>query len=70
VESGQRAIVIDTAHQLKATSGSVGATQVSKRSAELEKDARTSAPGTWEAQRLAVVDAFALVEAELRRRIG
>jgi HPt (histidine-containing phosphotransfer) domain-containing protein len=70
VAKAERAVVIDAAHQLKATSGSVGATQVAKRCAELEQEARSGSADRWEELRAAVVDAFALVEAELRRRLA
>jgi HPt (histidine-containing phosphotransfer) domain-containing protein len=69
VQTGERTAVIDAAHQLKATSGSIGAIQVSKRSAELEILARTVPPEEWKSLHAAIVSAFALVEMELRRRI-
>jgi DNA-binding response OmpR family regulator len=69
VAQGERAAVVDAAHQLKATSGSVGATQVSKRCEELEKLARTAPPEDWATLHAGIVSAFALVETELRRRI-
>ena len=69
VRAGERAAVADATHQLKATSASVGATQVSKRSAELENLTRTLPPAEWEPLHAAIVSAFALVEKELRRRM-
>ena len=69
VRSGERATVVDSAHQLKATSGSVGATQVAKKSAEFEQFARSGAPAEWEALRQGVESAFRLVEIELKRRL-
>jgi CheY-like chemotaxis protein/HPt (histidine-containing phosphotransfer) domain-containing protein len=69
VQKGDCAAVVDAAHQLKATSGSIGAAQVSKRSAELEQLARTVPPEEWKSLHAAILSAFALVETELRRRI-
>jgi signal transduction histidine kinase/DNA-binding response OmpR family regulator len=69
VRSGQRAIVIDAVHQLKATSGSVGATQVFKKSAEFELLVRNAPPSEWEGMRQAVESSFRRVEIELKRRL-
>ena len=69
VRSGERATVVDAAHQLKATSGSIGASQVAKKSAELEQFVRAGAPAEWEALRQGVEVAFRLVEIELKRRL-
>jgi HPt (histidine-containing phosphotransfer) domain-containing protein len=69
VENADRNSVVDAAHQLKATSGSVGAIQVSKKSGAFEQSARTADPAEWEAMRQGVETAFRLVEIELKRRL-